>query len=160
MILIEGGVILTRIEKSVEIKVSLEKVWEMLAFDRMPEWMDEWKSVKYTSEVNTPEDKFKVGTSAHVNEKHVEFDLEIKESLKNEKIVALSKFPPGRVKGPVMTLTYTLEPVEDGTKLTYSMEYEMPGGIIGKTLGKLAGDKHAEKGVENSVNNLKSVLEK
>jgi len=121
--------------------------------------MDEWKGVKYTSEVHTTEDKYKVGTSAHVNEKHVEFDLEIKECLKNEKIVALSK-GTGRVKGPEMTLTYTLKPVEDGTKLTYSMEYEMPGGIVGKTLGKLAGDKHAEKGVENSVNKLKSILEK
>lgn len=150
---------MTRIEKSVDIRASPEKVWEMLAFDRMLEWMDEWKEVKYTSEIHTPEDKHRVGTAAHVNEKHVEFDLEIMESLKNEKIAALSK-SKGRMKGPDMTLTYTLKPVEIGTKLTYTMEYEMPGGIIGRTLGKLAGDKHAEKGVENSVNNLKSILEK
>ena len=144
---------LGRIEKSIEIKASPEKVWEMLAFDRMPEWMDEWKGVKYTSE-----DKYRVGTSAHVNEKHVEFDLEITESLENEKITARSKgMGGGRV---TMTLTYILKPVEDGTKITYAMEYEMPGGIIGKTLGKLVGDKHAEKGVEKSVNNLKSILEK
>jgi len=149
---------LVRIEKSIEIKATPKKVWEMLAFDRMPKWMDEWKGVKYTSEVRTSEDKYRVGTSAHVNEKHVEFDLEIIESLKNEKITARSKgMGGGRV---TMTLTYTLKPVEIGTKLTYAMEYEMPGGIIGKTLGKLVGDKHAEKGVEKSVNNLKSILEK
>ena len=150
---------MVRIEKSVEIRAPPDRVWEMLAFDRMLEWMDEWKEVKYISEIQTSKDKYEVGTSAHVNEKHVEFDLEITESLENEKIVALSK-SKGRMKGPDMTLTYTLKPVEIGTKLTYTMEYEMPGGIIGRTLGKLAGDKHAEKGVEDSVNNLKSILEK
>jgi len=149
---------LTRIEKSVEIGVPPRRVWEMLAFDRMLEWMDEWKGVKYTSEVRTSVDKYRVGTSAHVNEKHVEFDLEIMESLENEKVMARSKgMGGGRV---TMDLTYILKPVENGTELTYAMEYEMPGGIIGKTLGRLLGDKHAEKGVETSVNNLKSILEK
>jgi len=149
---------LARIEKSIEIKVPPEKAWEMLAFDRMPEWMDEWKSVKYTSEARTPEDKYRVGTSAHITEKHVEFDLEIMEILENEKITALSKgMGGGRV---TMTLTYILKPVEEGTKVTYAMDYEMPGGILGKTLDKLFGEKHAEKGVERSLNNLKSILEK
>jgi len=149
---------LTRIEKSIEIKAPPEKVWEMLAFDRMPEWMDEWESIKYTSEVRTPEDKYRVGASAHVTEKHVEFDLEITEVLKNEKITARSKgMGGGRV---TMTLTYVLKPVEEGTRLTYAMEYEMPGGILGRTLDRLLGEKHAEKGVERSVDNLKTILEK
>ena len=74
-----------RVEKSIEIKASPEKVWEMLAFDRRPEWMEGIKSVKYTSEVQTPKDKYKVGASAHMTEKHGESDLEITESLENEK---------------------------------------------------------------------------
>ena len=41
---------MVRIEKSVEIKAPPKKVWEMLAFDRMPEWMSDWKSVVFTSE--------------------------------------------------------------------------------------------------------------
>ena len=54
---------MARIEKSVEIRASPEKVWEMLAVDRFPEW-DEGtqknaKSVEYTSEVHTPKDKYK-----------------------------------------------------------------------------------------------------
>jgi uncharacterized protein YndB with AHSA1/START domain len=32
---------LVRIEKSIEIKASPEKVWEMLAFDKAVEWMEE-----------------------------------------------------------------------------------------------------------------------
>ena len=29
-----------RIEKSIEIRALPEKVWEMLALDKLPEWMD------------------------------------------------------------------------------------------------------------------------
>jgi len=105
---------LVRIEKSVEIKAPPEKVWEMLAFDRMPEWMSDWKSVAFTSEVRTPEDKYRLGASAHVTEKHAKYDLEITESLENEKIMARSKgIGGGRV---TMTLTYILKPVEGEPK--------------------------------------------
>jgi len=147
---------LGRVEKSVEIKASPEKVWEILAFDRMPEWMEEWKNMKYTSEVRTSKDKYRVGASAHVTEKHGEFDLEITESLENEKITALSK---GKYKYPwmgggkmTMTVTYTLKPVEEGTELTYAMDYEMSLERFGKG--------YLEKGIEKSLNNLGSILEK
>jgi len=78
---------LARFEKSIEIRASPEKVWEMLALDRMPEWMDvaEVKSAKYISEVRIPEDKYKVGATAHIIEKRWEYDLEITESLKKRK---------------------------------------------------------------------------
>jgi len=151
----------TRIEKSIEIRAPTEKVWEMLAFERFPEWLDECKNSEYTSKVRTPEDKYRVGASAHITEKHVEYDLEVTESLENEKIAFRSKgMRRGRVKGPTMTLTHTLKPVEEGTKLTYAMDYEMPGGILGKGLDKLFGEKHAEKGIEKSLSSLKSILEK
>ena len=32
---------MVRIEKSIEIKTPPEKVWEMLALNRQPEWMEE-----------------------------------------------------------------------------------------------------------------------
>ena len=53
---------------SLEIKAPPERVWEMLAFDRLPEWnvgYNEVKSVDYTSEVSIPEDKYRVGATAH-----------------------------------------------------------------------------------------------
>jgi uncharacterized membrane protein len=63
---------LGRIEKSIEIKASPEKVWEMLALDRWSEWqvvggigsLQIEKGVKFTSEVNAPEDKYRLGASA------------------------------------------------------------------------------------------------
>jgi len=86
----------------------------MLAFDRLPEWSEGYKgdvkSVEYTSELRTPEDKLRVGASAHGIPKKpgesIKFIFEITESLKNEKITY-------RLYGMYNALvTYILEPVE------------------------------------------------
>jgi uncharacterized protein YndB with AHSA1/START domain len=145
---------LVRIEKSVVIKASPEKVWEMLAFDKMPEWMGDWKSVAFTSEVRTPGDKYRLGASAHVTEKHTKYDMEITESLENEKIMYSSKGIAGGRSH--LTLTYTLKPVEGITEVTYACAC-WGWGILCSICG-LSGDKHF--GVEASLNNLKSILEK
>jgi carbon monoxide dehydrogenase subunit G len=146
---------LVRVEKSVEIKVPPEKVWKMLAFDRMPEWMDGWKSATFTSEVRTPEDKYRLGASAHVTEEHAKYDLEITESLENEKFMTRSKgIGGGRV---TMTLSYALKPVEGGTEVTYACDCG-GWGILCSIIEGLLGENHL--GVETSLYNLKSILEK
>jgi len=146
-----------RIETSIEIRAPPEKVWEMLALDRWPEWMDGWKNAEYTSEVRKPKDKYNVGASAHITERNTKYDFEVTESLENEKIAFRSKGTGGgRV---AMTVTYILGSVEDGTKFTYAMDYEMPWGILGKGLDKL-GRRWGEKTVEKESKKLKSILEK
>jgi carbon monoxide dehydrogenase subunit G len=143
---------LVRIERSIEIKVSPDKVWEMLAFDKTVEWIEDWKSVEYTSEIRTPEDKYKVGASAHIIERRWEYDLKITESLKNEKMPVQSK---GKY---ACTTTYILKPVADeGTKLTYMSEYGTKG-ILGKTFAKLFAGT-LEKQVDQALGKLKSILE-
>jgi uncharacterized protein YndB with AHSA1/START domain len=143
---------LVRVEKSVEIKAPPEKVWEMLAFDRMPEWMGDWKSIASISEVRTPEDKYRVGVSAHVTEKHAGYDMEITESLENEKIMYIA-----HVGRSTLTLTYTLKPVEGGTEVTYACAC-WGWGILCSIFEGLLGENHL--GVRSSLNNLKSILEK
>ena len=147
-----------RVEKSIEIKASPEKVWEMLALDRWSEWQVgrgftslQIEGIKFTSKVNTPEDKYRVGASARPK---WEATFKVTESLKNEKITYLIEEPKRN-----STITLVLEPVEDGTKLTYSVSYEMPWGIFGKFLEKLfkgIGEGQLEKSLEK----LKSILEK
>ena len=84
---------MVRVEKSIEIKAPPEKVWEMLAFDRFPEWMDSVKGVSYTSEVRTSEDKYRVCASAHVIAEEGEFDLEIIEKYrKREDFESLARY--------------------------------------------------------------------
>jgi len=147
---------LGRVEKSIEIKAPPEKVWDMFAFDRFPEWMDSVKSVAYTSEVRTSEDKYRVGASAHVIAKEGEFDLEIMENIENEKISSRWR-GRGRVRNTIVT--YTLKPTEAGTEMTYAVGYEMPWGVFGKFLDKLFGQRMAEKTIEKESKKLKSILE-
>ena len=148
---------MTRIEKSIEIKAPPEKVWEMLALDRCPEWMDDLKSSEYITEVHTPEDRYKVGTSAHWKKvKKEEHDMEIMESLENEKIV----FRTSPIQGVIMTGTFTLKPTEAGTEMAYIVDYEMPWSIFGKILDKLLVRRTLEKDIEGESKKLKSILEK
>jgi len=41
----QGGDILTRIEKSIEINAPPEKIWPMIQWDRTPEWYTPWTSL-------------------------------------------------------------------------------------------------------------------
>ena len=150
---------MTRVEKSIEIKAQPEKVWEMLAFDRVIEWEEGYKgdfeSVEYTSKVHSLKDKYKLGASAHgIPKKQEKCDLEITESLENKKITYLLT-DRSRV-----LVTYILEPVEEGTKFTYVVEYKMPWSILGKLLENLFFRRQLEKVWEKSLDNLKSILEK
>jgi len=107
------------------------------------------KNMKFTSEVNTSEDKYRVGASAYPSA-HPEAEFKVTESLQYEKITYLHEG-----KAP---MTYLLEPTDEGTRLTYRLEYEM-SGIFGKVIEKLfwgIGERDVEKGLET----LKSILEK
>ena len=152
-----------RIEKSTEIDAPPEKVWEMLALDRWSEWqpaggftsLQVENGVKFTSEVNTPEDKYRVGMSARPTT-YDKLTFKVTESLKNEKIAYLIEEP-----GRESTITCILEPLEVGTKFTYAVEYEMPGGIFGGFLEKLfLGLGIGERTLNKVLGNLKSILEK
>jgi carbon monoxide dehydrogenase subunit G len=107
-------------ETSIEIKAPPEKVWEMLALDRWSEWnfghFLDTKNMKFTSEVNTPEDRFRVGASAYPSA-HPKANFKVTESVKNEKITYLHEG-----QSP---MTYILKPTNEGTRLTYVVEYEL-----------------------------------
>jgi len=147
---------LGRIEKSIEIMAPPEKVWEMLALDRMPEWKEGCKSVMFTSEVRTPEDKYKVGATARFIDQHSKLMMTIVDSLENVKVTYRSSYSfVHRID-----LTYVLELVEKGTKLTYVVNYEMiRWGILGKIIFKLMM-MASEGEIERSLEKLKSILEK
>jgi len=147
---------LGRIEKSIEIKASPEKVWGMLALDRLPEWNEEYGNVKYTSEVRDPEDKYRVGASSHTNIRGAgAIDFEVTESFRNEKMTF--RMIGKRANNTVVT--YILESVDKGTKFAYVMTFKLPWGILGTFLDKL-GKGMLEKEAERSLGKLKSTMEK
>jgi len=145
-------------EKSIEIKAPPEKVWEMLALDRWTEWLVgrgftslQMEGIKFTSKVNAPEDKYRVGATARPKWKAT---FKVTERLKNEKITYLVD-----ESGRSSTIATILVPVGEGTKLTYAVSYEMPWGIFGKFLEKLVKGI-GEGQLEKSLETLKSILEK
>ena len=151
-------------EKSIEIRAPPEKVWEMLAFDRLPEWIEMFgERIEYISEVRTPEDKYRVGASAQgiptkPGDDYCNFEM--KESLENEKITYRAWEETKYFGTLSMLTTYSLEPVGTDTKFTYEIESELPFGIFGKFLEKLFVRRWAEKTLWTQLENLKSVLEK
>ena len=148
------------VEKTIEIKVTPEKVLEMLVLDRTSEWIEDNECVEYTSEVNTSEDKFRVGATVHIIEKYEEFDMEIIDSIKNEKLTCRSKGAFSKSGNVTLTVTYILKPMKTGTEMTYKGEYEMPWGIFGKFLDRLFVQRMGAKGIRKSLEKLKSILEK
>jgi carbon monoxide dehydrogenase subunit G len=164
---------LGRIEKSIEIKAPPEKVWEMLAFDRIQEWDEGYgeglgERVEYTSEVNTPKDKYRVGATAQGtpntpfgDTQHHICRFEIIESLENKKMTYRAWEKP-KYFGTLSALSsYSLEPVVGtDTKITYEVESEKFLGIFGKFLEKLYLRRWAEKNIQKALENLKSIIEK
>jgi carbon monoxide dehydrogenase subunit G len=118
--LLKEVMFLTHIEKSIAIRASPERVWEMLAFDRAPDWMGDLAvSGQYTSEVHTLDDKFKVGATGYSStHSGMGGNLEIAESLKHEKMAS-------RVTSGMMSAvgTYSLEPTNEGTTVNYVFDY-------------------------------------
>jgi hypothetical protein len=165
---------LGRTETSIIIKAPPEKVWEMLAFDRIQEWEEGYgeglgERVEYTSEVNTPEDKFRVGATAQGTpntpfgdtEHHI-CRFEIIESLEHEKIKYRAWEKPKYFGTLSVLSSYSLEPVGTETKITCEVESEKYGvfGILGKFLEKLYLRRWAEKKMQKELENLKSIMEK
>jgi len=146
----------------------------MLAFDRIQEWDEGYgeglgERVEYTSEVNTPKDKFRVGATAQGtpntpfgDTKHHICRFEIIESLEHEKIKFRAWEKPKYFGTLSMFTTYSLEPVGTDTKFTYELESEKYGifGIFGKFLEKLYLRRWAKKRIWKVLENLKSILEK
>ena len=158
------------VEKSIIIKAPPEKVWEMLAFDRLTEWDKGFgeglgERVEYTSEVNTPKDKYRVEATAQGIPKKPEDNycrFEIIESLENKKIKYYAWEKPKYLGILSMFITYSLELVGTDTKLTYKIESEKYGffGIFGKFLEKLYLRRMVKTQMEKALENLKNILEK
>ncbi len=123
--------------------------------DRMPEWKENCESVTFTSEVQTPRDKYRVGTTACFIDKHSKMKMTVADSLENEKITYRTSYSFVRR----IDLTYALQLVEKGTKLSCVVDYEMiRWGILGKVLFKLMIMASGNE-TGRSLENLKSILE-
>ena len=144
---------MARIEKTIRISVPPEKVWHMLFWDRIPEWLEGIKEAEYTSK-----EKDVIGATAHVVGEtagiKVEFDIEITEYNKNSGASWRTKAGNFTANGNTI-----LKPTETGVELTLVMECDLPYSILGKIIDKLLVSREMEQGFDNGLKKLKDTLE-
>jgi uncharacterized membrane protein len=145
----------TKVTKSIEIEAPPEKVFAFINDEKkMNELSKGMAEGEYTSKGPVG-----VGSTLHYVGKaggsQAEWDMEITEFEKNKK-VAMRTIGASKFK---MTGSHTLEPTARGTKLTNTMDYELPYSILGKIVDKLKVHKDIEKQVEKQLRDMKKALE-
>ncbi len=57
------------------------------------------------------------------------------------------------------SLSFTLEPEADSTKVSFDVDYQISGGVLGKAADKLLMERMNEKNSERMLENLKMMIE-
>jgi uncharacterized membrane protein len=151
---------LTIVSKSIDIKTPVENVFTYFA--RPEHVSDQIKndSVGMTVIPMDIKEGMGVGTTFRVigdfSGKRLEWDCETTEFIKNEKISAK------QFDGPFKRWQITNEFKSLGdnlTRVTMTVDYEMPFGPLGSILDKAKFAKSAEKGMETALYNVRGLLE-
>ncbi len=137
---------MARIEKTVEIKAPVEKVYAFCSdIDGYTRFMKGAKEIKTTGEKTAHWKMEMVGRT-------MEFDTEMTEVIENKKIAwkSLGDFV---AKG-----SWGFEPTAQGTEVQMVMDYEIPG-VLGKIFDKIKVSKETEKDMESSLQKMKQLIE-
>ena len=142
-----------QLTKSIEIEVSPEEAFNFINdTEKMNKAHEGFTKAEYTSKGPVG-----VGTTMHFVGTHggskMEWDMEVTEFVKNKKVTTHTEKPAN------MTNFLTLEPTTKGTKLTHSVDYELPYSILGKLIDKLKVSKDINKELTFWLENAKKVLE-
>lgn len=146
---------MTRIEESINIYAPPEKVWKMIAHERLPEWFDLFKQVELTSKEDD-----KIGATHHMTSEiyeiiKIEWDGEITEWIENK------KYSWRTIGGPFTGFgSMIITPIDSGTRFSISMDYEVPHSYLGKLLDKLLIQDALESEFTEGLQELKVLLEK
>jgi uncharacterized membrane protein len=148
-----GELNLTRIERSIEIHATPEKIYSLLCWEKCPEWYDAFKKVTRTSKIVND-----VGETVHIVGEvagmKAEWDGETTEKVLNQRHAWRS------IGGSFTGFgNFVLVPDKAGTNVSMMMDYEMPYSIIGKLMDKLKFQKAFEKTIDNGLQKLKNKVE-
>jgi len=151
---------LTVVSKSIDIKTPVDNVFTYFA---RPEHVSDQIKNDVVGMTVVPMDikeGMGVGTTFRIigdfSGKRLEWDCETTEFIKNEKITAK------QFKGPFKRWQITNEFKSLGdnlTRVTMTVDYEMPFGPLGLILDKAKFAKSAEKGMETALYNVRGLLE-
>jgi uncharacterized protein YndB with AHSA1/START domain len=148
-------IIMTTLSQSILLKASPEEIFTFINdTDKMNETCKGWLESKYTSEGPTG-----VGTTMHcrgtAGGQRAEWDIEIVEFETNKRLTSRST---AESKFKIADL-FLLEPTTEGTKATYSMDYELPYSVLGKLLDKIKVRKEMEINMTKMLENIRKALE-
>ena len=152
--------LLTLVTKSIEIKTPVDSVFTYFA---RPEHVSDQIKNDIVGMTVIPMDikeGMGVGTTFRIigdfSGKRLEWDCETIDFIRNEKIVAK------QIKGPFKRwqITNEFQSLGDNlTKVTMSVDYEMPFGPLGAIMDKAKVAKSAESGMETALYNVRGLLE-
>ena len=152
--------LLTLVTESIDIKTPVDSVFTYFA---RPEHVSDQIKNDMVGMTVIPMDikeGMGVGTTFRIigdfSGKRLEWDCETTEFVRNEKIVAK------QIEGPFKNweITNEFESLGDNlTRITMSVEYEMPFGPLGAILDKAKFAKSADKGMETALYNVRGLLE-
>ena len=140
------------VEKTIEIKAPVEKVWALISnVERIPEW-----AKGYTErEIITSKQRTGVGLTTHevgvAFGKPYEKDFVTTEWVDKEKI-AFEKTTGWPWKG-----AWIMKPTKDGTLFTYTVDFELP--FEAERLKEVFRKRYEEQ-LEKWVQNIKAIVEK
>lgn len=146
---------MTRIEESIDIKASPEKVWIMIAHAKLPAWFDLFKKVELTSKEDD-----KIGATHHMTSElyeivKIEWDGETTDWIENK------MYAWRTIGGPFTGFgSMVLTPIDLGTRFSITMDYEIPYSFLGKLMDKLLIQEALESEFIEGLKELKDLLEK
>ena len=151
---------MTTVRKSIDIKAPVDTVFTYFA---RPEHVSDQMSEKGVGMTVIPMDikaGMGVGTTFRVigdfSGKRLEWDCETTEFVREERISA--KMIKGKFKR--WEITNEFKALSDNlTRVTMTVDYEMPLGPLGGIVDKLKFAKSAERGMENALYNVRGLLE-
>ena len=151
---------MTVVRKSIDIKTAVDNVFTYFA---RPEHISDQMRNDVVGMTVVPMDikqGMGVGTTFRIigdfSGKRLEWDCETTEFIKNERITAK------QFKGPFKRWQITTEFKSLGdnlTRVTMTVDYEMPFGPLGLILDKAKFARSAEKGMETALYNVRGLLE-
>ena len=151
---------MTNVTKSIEIKAPVENVFTYFA---RPEHVSDQIKTNVVGMAVVPMDikeGMGVGTTFRIignfNGKQLEWDCETTQFDRNECIAAK------QIDGPFKRWKITNRFESRGpnlTRVTMSVEYEMPFGPLGNIMDKVKFAKSAERGMETALYNVRGLLE-
>jgi uncharacterized membrane protein len=144
---------MSKVGSNVEIHVPVEKIIAFLEdWHNTEKWYEGIYDWKPTTENTT-------GNGARFSYKVKDLGLEIRYETEIYDHIKDQSFKLRSVEGPKVDEHYLFKPIEGGTRVTYSMDYEVPVPIIGGLLDALVIKSIWAKRVHRSLQNLKRLLE-